>query len=185
MTTKKQLVEAYAGWVESLLKEGFDGYLLTFMFRPIPGSVAAKEREMYGVVERTFRKVLTRTTRRPRTAESDQMPIWLGCTDWPIPKWDKDYFANIAINDGQHVHVIALDPPCSRFRKGGVELGNHIFFDSQKLYFQTEPYLDRIHDRKIEVSPRRVASYVLKAVNSGRTAQDAILVLPRARSELG
>lgn len=183
MTTKQQLLEAYAGWVESRLEEGFDGYLLTFMFRPIPGSTAVREQEMYKVVERTFRKALTRAVRRPLAAKWNELPLWLGCTDWPIPKWEKDYFANIAINDGQHVHIIALDPPESLHRKRGTTLDDHLD-DNQKLYLHEEPLLDRIHNLKIAVSPRRVTSYVLKAVNSGRTAQDAIIVLPRARSEL-
>lgn len=183
MVNEQQLVQAYSEWVENRFAVGFEGHILTFMFKPMPGSVTAREREMYAVIERTFGKLLTRVTRDPANANWDKLPLWLGCTDWPIPKWEKDYFSNIAINDGQHIHVVALAPPSSRLRRQGVELGDHIA-DNQKLYLQSEPYLDRIHDRKIDVSPGRVTSYVLKSIKLGRSTQDAIIILPRAKSEI-
>ncbi|MEO3385255.1 hypothetical protein [Mesorhizobium sp. CAU 1741] len=180
----KELVAGYVEWVEDRLDAGYEPYMLTFMFKPIPGSPARKQIEMYDTVRRTFEKVLTRTNRRPRKEAWDRLPLWMGCTDWPIPKWDKDHYANIALNDGQHVHIMALESPHSRLRKRGILLSDHIFFDEQRLYFDAEPHLHRIHTMEIHETPGEVTDYVFKAIKSGRTGCDDILVLPRAVSEL-
>ncbi len=179
-----ELVKAYGEWVEDRLSMGYEAYLLTFMFNPMSGSPEQRQREMHRVIGRTFDKVLTRTNRRPRKEHVYQLPLWIGCTDWPVMKWAKDHIANIAVNDGQHAHMLALESPHSRLRKRGVRLSDHIFFDEQRLYFGSEPQLHRIHALEVHETPRRVADYVFKAVKTGRTTSDGVLVLPRAVSEL-
>lgn len=184
MLRPNTLVESYIEWTEERIRKGYQAHLLTFMFNPMPGSTDAKTSEMYGVVTRTFQKVLPRVCRRPLKAHWDELPLWIGCTDWPIMKEGRDSLIDISINDGQHGHMLALESPMSRLVKRGISLSDHIMYDAQEIYVQSEPYLHRIHCKAVVETPDRVTDYVLKALKTLRTSVDDILVLPRARSEL-
>jgi hypothetical protein len=179
----KQLVAAYAGWAEERVMLSFKPTMLTFMFNPLPGSSTAKQGQMFEVVTRTFSKALTRVHRHPDKADWWKLPLWIGCVDWPIHKRFKDHYANIAINDGAHMHMLALDPPNSRLERWGITLEQEILDINQKLYIGTEPGLHRIHCLTISDDAGYVTDYALKALKTGRTSVDDILVLPRAKAE--
>jgi hypothetical protein len=179
----KQLVAAYAEWVEERVALGFMPTMLTFMFNELSGSSTARQSQMFEVVERTYRRALTRSHRRPDTAGWMKLPLWIGCIDWPIHKRFKDHYANIAINDGAHVHMLALDPPDSRLARRGITLEQEISDNGQRLYYDSEPALHRIHSLTITDDVGYVADYALKALKTGRTNVEDVLILPRAKAE--
>src|ERR1700736_6222073 len=43
---KLALIQAYGAWVQQQLDEGWDGYLFTFAFNQLPGSIRAKSQLM-------------------------------------------------------------------------------------------------------------------------------------------
>jgi hypothetical protein len=121
---------------------------------------------------------LTRWTRNPR--EERDLPIVVGCPDWPVAKRDKKSLTEIITNDGMHYHGILLVPP-SRSRLQ-VPVEEH-FKMKQQVYLG--PTIDRIDVRPFAADDSdRVTDYALKGLRTGRLpGHESILILPRAWGE--
>src|SRR5829696_5658998 len=76
----------YGGMARERLEEGWDGYLITFMFKSLRGSRASVIRQMEREVERVYATILTRIIREPRKHPISELPLWIVCPDFPVPK---------------------------------------------------------------------------------------------------
>ena len=59
-------IKGYATWAGEHVENGWDPYLLSFMFNHVPGSRASVLRQMQREVERVYATSLTRVIRKPR-----------------------------------------------------------------------------------------------------------------------
>jgi len=177
------MIEGYGELVQKYIDEGFRAYLVTFMFRPLAGSMNRKAIlvQMNNEVQRVYSTFITRVVRNPRSpASGDRLPILIACPDFPVPKRQKQPLADLTINDGLHCHGVLLVPTHSRL-KGGVRkhFGLH-----RALYLGDRRRLKRIHLKRITHRPAYVTEYAFKTFKRGKVDADDILVLPRARREL-
>src|SRR5215207_6446888 len=106
------MIEAYGEYVADKMDSEWNAYILSLMFRQLRGSRDGIVEQMQRENERVYSTLLTRVVRDP-TAEKNQrqLPIWLRCPDLPVPKRAKVDISEVTINDGLHMHAIALEPP--------------------------------------------------------------------------
>jgi hypothetical protein len=177
------LIIGYAELIQQRIREGWQPYLITFMFNRLPGNQAAVIKQMQDEVERVYATLVTRVVRKPRSPKSaDRLPVFIGFADRPVPKRERKQLREIALNGGLHYHGILLMPARSRLRTG---LAFH-FMKYQRLYLRDRSRLDRIHVLAIESDPCYVVRYALKALENGRLPyDDCVLVLPKSVNELG
>src|SRR4051812_41953484 len=98
-------IKGYATWVGEHVEDGWDPYLVTFMFNHVPGSRASVMRQMQREVERVYATSLTRVIRKPWCkAAQGGLPIFLACPDLPVPKREKQCLHDVTVNDGLHIH---------------------------------------------------------------------------------
>jgi hypothetical protein len=181
MLKPSQLIEAYSQIIDSRIEDGWDGYLLTFMFNPIPGSAQTVARQMDREVEKTYAKLVTRIVRKPASPTNiGKLPVWICCRDYPVPKHERKAIRDVMINEGEHRHAITVFPPTSRMKES---LEDH-FDDRQRYYSSAEGLLWRVHVEPITHDPGIVTRYAMKSLERGRAVNDDILILPRTLSEL-
>jgi hypothetical protein len=177
------IINGYSQMITDRLNAGWDGYLLTFMYKPIRGSHRNVNRQMERELERVYAKSLTRIIRKPAAHQISELPLWIACPDYPVPKGDEERqsLRDVVINDGRHVHAIAAIPPWSRLKE---DLATH-FDDQLSLYATGESALWRIHTVPITHDPDYVNGYALKSLKRARAGAGEIVVLPRTATELG
>ncbi|WP_243375077.1 hypothetical protein [Microvirga solisilvae] len=182
MLDTKHIINGYSLMVMERLEAGWDGYLLTFMYKPIKGSQQSVNRQMERELERVYAKSLTRIVKKPASQPLDMLPLWIACPDYPVPKGDekRQSVRDVTVNDGRHMHAIAVVPPWSRVEEG---LANH-FDEKQSLYVTEDSTLWRIHAEPITHNPKRVNDYVLKALKRSRVGAEEVVILPRTRREV-
>jgi hypothetical protein len=102
--------------------------------------------------------------------------------DLPVYKRDRSMAPTFLCNGGMHIHALVLMPPVSRMREG---LDEH-FQGKSDLYATRSGAIQRMHAVRVTTEPDRVVDYVFKSVLNGRLSYDeALMVLPRVRDELG
>jgi hypothetical protein len=170
----------YGRMVRERLEEGWDGYLITLMFKSLRGSRASIIRQMEKEVERVYATVLTRIIREPSKSPVAEFPLWIACPDFPVPKHEKTELWDVTINSGLHFHGLALIPPWSRMNCG---LDDH-FELSQELYVRAGFSLARVHAVPITSNAGYVTGYALKSIPRRRMDFDHVLILPRSHSEM-
>jgi hypothetical protein len=179
--TSNQIEQGYQDWGAQLIARGFLPYLLTLMFQPMPGTGSGKLRQMLAITERLYAQHLTSVVRKPNApAGLDRRPIWICCPDRPVFKHVKAELHDVTINDGLHLHALAFMPPVSRLR---TDLATH-FIERANVYRPPLSPLRRIHVEPITDDAAAVVSYARKSLTRGRFESDALLVLPRTRSEM-
>jgi len=178
--SSKLLVQGYADMVIERIELGFMPYLLTFMFHALAGKPASVARQMEHEIERVYAKCLTRVFRNPANIDILNLPMWIVCPDYPVPKHEKSGVTEIALNDGRHAHAIGLMPTNSRMRG---TLDEH-FEERQDLYAGPGRAIARVHAKPITFSPAYAMEYALKSLSRGRTNSDDMLILPRTYSEM-
>lgn len=184
---------------------GSHATLLTFMFNHVRGSELNVAQQMRQTVETTYSTILKRCFRKPKNVPILEMPLWICTPDYPIHKDGKYHFRDIVINDGLHIHVIAVMPPDTKMKQS---LDEH-FEENQKSYAGEDRVLMRIHSRKIpeelafvtndgnktnkERHPRQkeihdelqyAVGYARKGVKTPCVGADGWFVLPRTHSEM-
>jgi hypothetical protein len=170
------LIASYADWMmEYVLWRGWSPYLLTFMFKPLTGRVMEK---MADEVERVYSTFLTRDLRKPRLSCCSDLPLLLAVPDLPVAKRRKSTLSDVSVNDGLHAHGIMMMPWNSRLKTDVVA---H-FRKYENLYVKNR--LLRLDVRPIEHNLGEVTDYAFKSVKMGRCDRDAVLVFPKAHSEL-
>ena len=180
MSSQAEIDLAYSGWGERLVAKGWRPYLLTFMFKPLPGSPTAVAHQMEREVERVYATLLTRIVRKPARTPLDRLPVWFCCHDRPVYKHSKISLRDAAVNDGAHTHATAFLPPWSRLREG---LGKH-FDEHARLYVRPRCPLLRIDCVPVVRRVGYVVGYTRKEVGRSAQGQDASFVLPRAAREV-
>src|SRR3954447_20237115 len=93
-------IQSYATWASEHVEDGWDPYLVTFMFNHVPGSRAGVLRQMQRELERVYAISLTRVIRKPWCeAEQNRLPILIACPDFPVPKRGKQCLHDVTVND--------------------------------------------------------------------------------------
>ncbi|MCJ2084179.1 hypothetical protein [Methylobacterium sp. J-090] len=132
-------------------------------------------------IERVYATLVTRVVRKPTAPPSaGRLPVWLCCRDMPVFKHQKQCLSDVLVNDGLHQHAAAFQPPVSRL---GVDLVTH-FEECRDLYVRRGLPLIRIDVQPITHDIGAVMDYVRKQIGRGMTGEDAMLILPRGRSEM-
>lgn len=181
MLTSKEVEDAFTKMVMDRIECGFDPHLLSFMFNQLSGSPQTKLREMQKEAERAYAKILTRAFRRPHSVPSIMcLPLWIVVPDWPVPKKRKSLLEDVRINDGLHLHAIALMPPETRMRES---LSDHIR-DNHLHYWGADKPVRRLHADPMTKTPEKAVGYAMKSLKRRRMDEKDIMLLPRANSEM-
>lgn len=180
MSFESRLVTAYTEMAFNRIVAGFIPYLMTLMFNPIDGDKHYRQIVMFKETERLYAKLLTRMFRHPRKYPISEFPLWIGCSDWPVPKGFRDHLFNIVLNDGHHMHMFVLMPRFTRMTKG-----LQLFFEENQLHFHgREHAFQRIVVDEITKTPEKAMDYVLKSLPRRRIDTGEVLVLPQTHSEM-
>jgi hypothetical protein len=176
-----KIIQEYANFVQRYINREWKPYIITFMFKDLPGGMEAILSQMEDEVMRVYSTFITRVVRNPRSALfKDALPILLGCPDRPVRKNKKNAVDDVKINDGFHVHGILLVPKHSRLSHGAKK---H-FRLNERFYVNEHHRIERIHLKRIKFTPEEATKYALKGLKRGWVNYERIIVLPRARSEL-
>lgn len=146
---------------------------------------------MLDEAERVYRTFITRVARRPLSPRSqDSLPVLIIAPDLPVGKTGKP-LADVAVNDGLHLHGVLLVPPRSRLPLPA----DKYFRQNQALYLSGPSNPDgldeprqsrflRVDVRPIDGPVEPVVAYALKSVARHRFTPDDVPVLPRALAEV-
>jgi hypothetical protein len=162
--------------------DGWVPTLLTFTFDQVPGERSIVMKRMIDEVERVYRTFLTRVVRNP-VRDFGEVPLLIGGLDLPVLKHGKVRLsAHGLVNDGLHAHGVLLMPSVSRLKTTAAD---H-FEGRQRLYVRAGKPLTSLHAKPIESNVRGTTDYALKSLKNGRLSyEDALIILPRATTELG
>ena len=173
------LIQAHGDWAQEWLNQGWDGYLVTFMFNQLPGSRRAMVHQMHQQLERWYGRLATRTIRKTRS------PVWVPflpkgifVPDLPVPKRSKLGIRDVSINDGLHMHGIVVANRWARIP----ETLDVYFEENLKTYLTNK--LRHIDVQRITHRTEYTTGYGMKGLKRPAFSEDDILVLPRALSEL-
>jgi hypothetical protein len=178
------LVETITAWwsreVEERVKlDGWNAYLVTFMFNHIPGRPATKLKLMQDSVSRFYSKLLTRIVRNPNSIHQLHVrPRMIAAPDYPVFKYEKIGLQQVTVNDGLHMHGILIVPLKSRLKEDVI---SHVQRKS-RLYVKAP--LRTIDLKLIEDHTRGVTDYVLKTIKHRKSRWEDVLILPKSRSEM-
>jgi hypothetical protein len=179
--SQTDLVDGYTRLVTDRINEGWSCHLVTILFSQLPGPRNAVIDRMRDEVQRVYSTLLTRVHRKPRTLSTDKLPVLVGAADLPVYKRDRSSAPTVFCNGGLHFHALVLVPHASRLKES---LADH-FDRNSDLHAGSGRSIRRIDVRPVAEDHGRVVDYVLKTVLNGRLSyDDAMLVLPRAHSEL-
>jgi hypothetical protein len=174
------IIDGYVGMALERINRGHEMYLMTFMFNRLPGTAMTARTIMFREVERIYATLLTRIIRQPNRLALTDLPLWIVCPDYPVAKTNKATLADVTINDGQHMHALALIPPWTRLRRPfDVEVARN-----QDLLTAGRAQTLRIDAMHVLDDPASVADYGLKALRSRRVGFDDILLLPKVHAEV-
>jgi hypothetical protein len=130
-------------------------------------------------MSRIYSTMLTRIVRRPHSARAfGRLPIWLVAPDFAVPKKQKKSLREVAVNDGLHLHAIAIIPAQSRLRK----LAAHVQ-GNQHLYIKDGSVVCRVDAKRINTTAAKAVAYGMKSITRRRCDTDDLLIFPRAANE--
>lgn len=180
LVDQRKLTAAYSELVSSWMEEGYELYLISFMFKPIRGSEATLLKIMEASLEAFYASLITRVVRRPRSVSIDLLPRLLAHPDLPVQKQAKITLSDACINGGLHFQAVLALPPKSRLQEG---LDDHLEAYAD-LYCPPEGRLARIHVVSVRETSRKAVRYAFKMAERGRFGVEHTVVLPRSLSEL-
>jgi hypothetical protein len=176
---KLGLIQGYGNWVQQHLNEGWDGYLFTFLFNQLPGSLRAMGQQMERELLRWYGRLATRTVRKPRSPKwAPLLPKGIFVPDLPVFKRSKQDLRDVVINDGLHMHGIVV---ANRLGRISEPLDVHF---GRKLEEYLTGNLRHIDVQPITRKPGYVTGYGMKGLKRPSFSPDQILVLPRTVGEL-
>jgi hypothetical protein len=174
-----EIVEAYGAWFHKCINNTWDAYLMTVMFRHIPGSVDAKIRQMHEEINTVYGKLATRVVRKPASASwAHFLPQGLFFPDVPAYRQSRQGLRDVTVNDGLHMHGIMVVTTGGRLKQ---PLDQH-FQQNERLYVKGN--IHRIHVEPITHKEKFVVDYAGKAIKRKRFSNDDILILPKSLSEV-
>src|SRR5260370_33049175 len=137
---KLGLIYHYGNWVQEQIDQGWDGYLFTFMFSQLPGSIRAKSHQMEREVVRWYGRLATRTVRKPRSPQwAPLLPKGIFVHDLPVFRRSKQSLRDVVINDGLHMHGIVV---ANRFGRISEPLDEHFSKNLEKYLTGNLRYID-------------------------------------------
>jgi hypothetical protein len=179
--SRSAVIGAYGDMVEDQMVLGWQPSLVTFMFRPLPGSKNTIINMMQHGIDKFYSTLVTRVVRNPRSPHQQHLlPKLIGAPDEPVFKHAKQSIKTVSINDGLHFHGIILLPGKSRLGEG---LQDHVR-SNREMYLAICDRLSHIDVKPITATPRKAVGYALKAVENGVCSLDDIVVLPKVLREL-
>jgi hypothetical protein len=112
------LIEASVEWVQSYVAAGYKPYLLSFMFKPLPGTITIHLLQMSDEIERLY-SIFTNHIVRNSSSPSQQLlrPVLIAAPDLLVPKHDKHSLQDATINHGLHYHAILLVARFNQFER--------------------------------------------------------------------
>jgi hypothetical protein len=178
-TLKLALIHAYGVWIQQQIDEEWDGYLFTFVFNQLPGSVRAKIQQMEREILRWYGRLVTRTVRKPRSPHwAPLLPKGIFVPDLPVAKKSKQELRDVVINDGLHMHGIGVANRLGRI----VEPLDVHFAEKMEEYLTGN--LRHIDVEHITHMAKYVTSYGMKGLKRPMFSPDNILILPKTLAEL-
>ena len=177
-------VDAVTSWwsreVEnSVTRNGWNAYLVTFLFDHISGLPAKKLKIMQDSICRFYSTLVTRVVRKPNSIHQLRLrPRMLSVPDYPIFKHSRIGVREATVNDGLHMHSILSVPLESRLKE---DLISHV---GRKSRMYIKKPINSINFAPIENNTYTVTDYALKAVRRGRCRWEDVLFLPKSPSEL-
>jgi hypothetical protein len=173
-------IKAFEEMIERGMKrDGWNGYLLSFMFHPVPGATRTKPEIMGEALYRFYATFLTRVVRNPNSIfQLSQRPLFIAAPDYPAPKHQKQKISDVAINDGLHMHGLLVVPWECRLKEDVI---THL--ERHDALYRKAP-LRRIDVQPIEKRLGFVVDYVFKSVKKRRVSWDDVILLPKSSWEL-
>ena len=181
-TYTERQVHAYAKWIEELLENGWNAFILTIMFRQLAGSTALIRSQMMQEAERIIWWLSEDMVRNPWSEIGrKKLPRVFYSLDWPVYKRDKKLSKQIIrANNGLHVQGILLKRKSTLLRQSLLsyvaEYQDHLRGKHNKV--------DVIDVKPIDRTPRVAGEYVLKAYQRRLIDDSGIMVLPKSLSEM-
>jgi hypothetical protein len=167
--TPNQLIAGYSKLIQEHIDQGFNGYFLSFMYRPLAGSPKSRLIQMNDEVQRVYSTFVTRVVRNPRSETSKaSLPFLITVPDRPVPKERSRQVSDLKINNGLHLHGILCAPWTSRLK---VNVTTY-FKTNEALYVKNR--LLRIDVKSIYSAD--VVDYAFKSLKNGNAASDDIQV---------
>lgn len=179
---RKQAIREWGRWIERKLDEGWEGYLITLMYKQIRGSEATKIEVMGKELVRVYATFLTHLFRRPNApGNAGKLPILIAAPDYPVAKRKKVLLQELLTNDGLHFHGVLLIHPDRRL-KGSLQ--DH-FDDTMHVYVNSKHELLRLHLEPIVERASYVTGYGFKTIRKRASiGLDGFIILPRTKSEI-
>ena len=180
----ERFLDAYSAWVRSHMDDGWEAFLLTFMFNQLPGPPNTRIAVMHNEIMRVYATLATRVVRKPNSPRwSRYLPKGIFVPDRPVYKHSKSPLRDVSVNNGLHMHGIMV----ARRQIGRVtprmrESLDHHFIRNKHLYLNDR--LIRIDIEPITHHPAYVTGYAMKSIKRPNFGFDQVLVLPRSLSEL-
>jgi hypothetical protein len=176
--THEDLVDGYCRIVDERLRQGWEPWLLTFEFHPLPGCPASWPVYIQARLADFYSLALTRIIRRPMKEPLDRLPFMLGMPDLPVAKRAKIAPLPV-INDGLHAHALYLVPPRTRLKgkADGVLLEDLDFFRAMCR-------LQTLDIRPVTYTPEKALLYIMKSLARRRFGSDEIWIFPRTHGEV-
>ncbi|WP_032992367.1 hypothetical protein [Rhizobium leguminosarum] len=179
MTTPEQIIAAYKTMVGKRISKGFEPSMLTIMFKELNGSQEAQKHQMYREVARVYAYLLTRFHKYPGKMPMTEMPLLIGCADWPVYKTGaakRPSRSEFSANDGMHFGSMFLLPPRTRTP---MNLGDMI--ERERPTLLRRGPITSLHVERVADTPEKATGYVLKSLERQRITLDEVLVLPEVR----
>jgi hypothetical protein len=164
---------------EKVTKDGWNAYLVTFMFNHVSGLPAARLKIMQDSVCRCYSTLVTRVVRKPNSIHQLHLrPLLLSVPDYPVFKYEKNGLTQATVNDGLHIHSVLVLPSESRLKE---DVCSHV---ARKPRRYIKKPLYSINFAAIENNAYTVTNYVMKSVRRGRCRWEDVFFLPKSPSEL-
>jgi hypothetical protein len=173
-------IKAFKEMIERRIeRDGWNGYLLSFMFHPVPGAAKTKLQIMNEALYRFYATFLTRVVRNPNSIfQLSQRPLLIVAPDYPVREHQKQKLSDVTVNDGLHMHGLLVVPWECRLK---TDVVTHV--QEHDALYRKAP-LRRIDLQPIEERVGFVVDYVFKSVKRGRVSWDDVILLPKSSSEI-
>ena len=183
---RKTLVSGFQESARQRVNEGYDPYLIDFMFRQLPGGQKSIREQMRQEIERAYAKLAMQFDDHPGSeGREHRLPLMLLFPGLPVFKHKKKSIRDVSINEGPHYDGIVLTPPKSKFR----ERLEDYFTEKQHIY-RTDK-LERIDVSRARYDDvEHITDYAAKTFKRGHSDYDAVdmydatIILPKSVSEL-
>ena len=176
----KRLIRSYGDWAHFHLANGWQGYLLSFTFSQIPGSVISRMSAMKKHLAWFYGRLAKASVPKASSPKwSVFLPKVIIAPDLPVCRRSKRHSKDVTINNGIHWHGLALVNPVTPSLD--VPLDLHISANLTKYCVGS---IKEIDARMITHRARHVASYGMKGLKRGLFDDDDILLFPKLISEL-